>query len=233
MRSHPLSASRGTRNHKDGLTFRTRAQGSSRHVAARLAVGGMAVFTMGIAALSTAGVAGAYASSASGPYKVVSTIGLNERSAPSGASAKVGSLADGATVYIGCQAGGVPYATGGSPSSDNIWDQLTNGAFVADYWINTKVTGNFSPGIPRCGVTQVAVWNTDFSPGYVYVCGTNQANKAACTPVYSDPEGNNEYAADYWFKGSVTIWAGNGSVYVGIGCTVPAGYSSAVDTCKI
>jgi hypothetical protein len=213
--------------------FSNRTQGSSR-VAARLAVGGIAVFLMGVATLSTVGAAAADASSASGPYKVVSTTGLTERSAPSGASAKAGSLTDGTTVYIDCQAGGVPYATGGSPSSDDIWDELTNGTFVADYWINTKGIGKFSLGIPRCGIAQVSVWNSDFSQGsYVYVCGTNQENKSDCTPVYADAEGHNEYFSDYWFKGPVTIWAGNG-IYIGIsGCAVPAGYSSSVYTCEI
>jgi len=214
--------------------FRNKTQGSSRRSATRLAVSGIALFVLGSGALSIVGAAAANASSASGPYKVVSTTGLNERSAPSGSSAKVGNLADGTTVYIECQAGGVSYATGGSPSSDDIWDQLTNGAFVADYWINTKGIGNFSPGIPRCGIAQVSVWNSDFSGSYVYVCGTNQENKSDCTPVYFDPEGHSEYISDYWFRGPVTIWAGNGSVYVGIpGCTVPAGYSSSVYTCKI
>ena len=212
--------------------FSNRTQGSSR-VAARLAVGGIAVFLMGVATLSTVGAAAADASSASGPYKVVSTTGLTERSAPSGASAKAGSLTDGTTVYIDCQAGGVPYATGGSPSSDDIWDELTNGTFVADYWINTKGIGNFSSGIPRCGIAQVSVWNTDFPDGYVYVCGTNQANKSDCTPVYSDPQGQNVYIPDFWFKGSATIWAEDGPVYLGIGCTVPTGNSASVYACKI
>ena len=214
--------------------FRNGSHGSPHHARARLTVGGIALFMVGCAALSTVGVAAANASSASGPYVVTGAASLNERSAPSSASTKVGSLADQTSVYIVCQAAGVPYTTGGSPSSDDIWDELTNGAFVADYWVSTPEIGNFSPGISRCGIAQVSVWNADFSGAYVYVCGTNQASKSGCTPVYIDPEGHNEYVPDHWFKGSVTVWAGNGSVYVGIsGCAVPAGYSSSVYTCKI
>lgn len=104
-----------------------------------------------LAALIALPTAAAHA--AAGPYSVIGTgsNGLNERAAPSTSAALVGHLANGTVVYIACQVAGTPYSTGGSPASDSIWDQLTNGAYVADYWLSTPAVGTFSPGIPQCG----------------------------------------------------------------------------------
>jgi CHAP domain len=87
-----------------------------------------------------------------GPYAVVGTgsNGLNERSQPSTSATTVGDLANGTVVYLSCQTAGTAYSTGGTPSTDSIWDRLTNGAYVADYWLSTPAVGTFSPGIPRC-----------------------------------------------------------------------------------
>jgi hypothetical protein len=35
--------------------------------------------------------------------------------------------------------------------TSNIWDRLSNGSYISDWWTTTPVTGGFSPGIPRCG----------------------------------------------------------------------------------
>lgn len=87
-----------------------------------------------------------------GPFTVVGTgsNGLNERSAPTTAAALVGHQANGAQVYLLCQVLGGTYATGGSPATEAIWDKLTNGTYVADYWLTTPAVGTFSPGIARC-----------------------------------------------------------------------------------
>jgi hypothetical protein len=108
-----------------------------------------AVLTALIALATTA------AQAASGPYYVTGTgsNGLTERAAPSPSATIVGHLANGATVYINCQTSGGSYATGGTPSTDSIWDQLTNGAYVADWWTTTPAVGTFSPGIPQCNTS--------------------------------------------------------------------------------
>jgi surface antigen len=108
----------------------------------------------GAAALSLGGVLLAAApagAAAFGPYKVLATAGLNERTAPSTSAGLAGRLAYGTTVYVACQVQGAVYSTGGSPASDSIWDQLSTGPYVADYWLSTPAVGTFSPGIPRCG----------------------------------------------------------------------------------
>lgn len=206
---------------------------SPGRIVRRIAAGALALGVVGAAATTALGATAAGASSANGPYHVVSSSGLYERSAPSASSTKLGTLSNGTTVYIACQAQGISYATGGSPASDAIWDQLTNGDFVADYWVNTPGRATFSSEIPRCGIAQVAVSNVNGPGDIVQVCGTNQQNSSACTPQYDDPTGDNVYL-DYWFKGPVEILNGNGGVAVVInGCAVPAGYSSSVYTCEI
>jgi hypothetical protein len=215
------------------MTSNTTAKTAGR-IARRIATGALALGVVGGAAAAALGATAAGASTGKGPYHVVGTSGLDERSAPSASSTKLGTLSDGTTVYIACQAQGISYTTGGSPASDTIWDQLTNGDFVADYWVNTPDVGKFSPGIPRCGIAQVSVWNANGPGDVVQVCGTNQHNASNCTPQYVDPTGHNEYFFDYWFKGAVEILNGNGSVSIVInGCAVPAGYSSSVYTCEI
>jgi hypothetical protein len=207
----------------------------TRRLARKLAASALALGVVSGAAFTVFDSASAGASTGYGPYRVIGTgsDGLNERSAPSASAPRVGNLANGSTVYISCQAGGVGYSTGGTPATDGIWDQLTNGAFVADYWINTQVAGNFSRGLPRCGIAQVAIWNQNETYDVARVCGTNQSNAQECTPLFTDPLGSNIYYPDYWFKGELTVWFGNGSVEVGqSGCDVPAGYSSSIDQCN-
>jgi hypothetical protein len=87
-----------------------------------------------------------------GPFTVVGTgsNGLNERSAPTTSAPIVGHQVNGAPVYVLCQVLGGTYSTGGSPATEAIWDRLTNGTYVADYWLTTPAVGTFSPGIARC-----------------------------------------------------------------------------------
>ncbi len=142
------------------MTSNTAAKTASR-IARKIATGALALGVVGGAAAAALGATAAGASTGKGPYHVVGTSGLDERSAPSASSTKLGTLSDGTTVYIACQAQGISYTTGGSPASDTIWDQLTNGDFVADYWVGTPDVGKFSPGIPRCVIAQVSVWNAE------------------------------------------------------------------------
>jgi len=119
-----------------------------------VAVAGALVTLFGAAGTLFTSVS-AQAATTYGPYSVVGTgsNGLNERSAPSTSSSVLGNLPNGTTVYLACQTAGSSYDTGGSPATDTIWDQLSSGAYVADYWLTTPAVGTFSPGIPRCGTT--------------------------------------------------------------------------------
>jgi len=77
--------------------------------------------------------------------------GLAERTGPGfSAYPAIDWLADGTNVDIVCQTVGEP-VTGIDGSTSNVWDHLTNGDYVSDYYVNTPGTlGAFSPPIPRC-----------------------------------------------------------------------------------
>src|SRR2546429_3963274 len=105
----------------------------------------------GLAAVTLAAVgcavAGASPASADAIYRVYGTggIGLTIRSAPTTSSARVGGLPEGASVSIHCQ------TTGTNINGSAIWDQLSSGGYVSDWYINTPNVGTFSPGIGQCG----------------------------------------------------------------------------------
>jgi hypothetical protein len=79
--------------------------------------------------------------------------GLHVRKGPGYSHyASVGLLHDGEKVRIVCQAVGEP-VSGLNGTSSDVWDRLTDGHWVADYYVDTPgVEGAFSPPIPRCGV---------------------------------------------------------------------------------
>jgi hypothetical protein len=80
----------------------------------------------------------------------VGSCALAEWSGPGIAGSEaVGAAYEGQTVAIVCQ------VTGQSVSGPNgvtsaIWDRLSNGAFVSDFYINTPRVGAYSPHIPQC-----------------------------------------------------------------------------------
>jgi surface antigen len=59
----------------------------------------------------------------------------------------VGSLPYHSTIYISCQ------TTGSAVGASVIWDELTNGAYVSDYWTNTPGQNTWTPAIPQCGTS--------------------------------------------------------------------------------
>jgi hypothetical protein len=61
----------------------------------------------------------------------------------------VGRLREGEMTEIICQARGGRVPARG-PGGSKIWDKLTDGNYVTDYYIETPGLGRFTPGIPRC-----------------------------------------------------------------------------------
>ncbi|WBB69968.1 N-acetylmuramoyl-L-alanine amidase [Micromonospora sp. WMMD812] len=72
---------------------------------------------------------------------------LNVRSGPGTGHPVVGTVADGATVSIYCQAAGTtvtgPYGT------SNVWNRIGTSRWVADAYVSTGHDG-YIPGVPRC-----------------------------------------------------------------------------------
>ncbi len=82
-----------------------------------------------------------------GPYLTIASPALNERSAPRLSAAVTGSLAYRSAISISCQ------ASGSLVGRSTVWDRLTSGAYVSDYWVSTPGYDTWTPGIPRCGST--------------------------------------------------------------------------------
>jgi hypothetical protein len=75
--------------------------------------------------------------------------GLKLRTGPGySAFAAVGSLPEGAEADVTCQAMGQTVSNGYASSA--VWDRLTSGAWVTDFYLDTPNIGAFSPPIPQC-----------------------------------------------------------------------------------
>jgi surface antigen len=77
------------------------------------------------------------------PYRTTSVV--RQRSGPGTGYRTVGILPAGQRIMIVCQvrSGSVINGTG-------IWDRLSNGSYVTDYYTTTPAFNRFSPGLPRC-----------------------------------------------------------------------------------
>ena len=91
----------------------------------------------------------AQTTSSSQPYHVVlagqgpgGTVA--EYSGPSSNYSEIGTLPMRSIIHISCQ------ISGGAVRSTKVWDQLTNGNYVSDYYIDTPAVNGFTSGIPRC-----------------------------------------------------------------------------------
>lgn len=113
-----------------------------------------------LASAASAGASAVSASAAAHPashaYRVYHACanggcGLHERTGPGYSHYRsVGLLYDGHRVNIVCQGVGQP-VSGLNGTSSDVWDKLTNGRWVADYYVDTPgMDGAFSPPIPRC-----------------------------------------------------------------------------------
>jgi murein DD-endopeptidase MepM/ murein hydrolase activator NlpD len=72
---------------------------------------------------------------------------LTVRSGPGTGYSSVGSVADGATVTIYCQATGTSVT--GTYGTSTIWDRIGTGRFISDAYVYTGYDG-FIPGVARC-----------------------------------------------------------------------------------
>ncbi|MCW2980901.1 MAG: hypothetical protein JWO14_2628 [Solirubrobacterales bacterium] len=74
---------------------------------------------------------------------------LHLRSGPGfSAYPQVGEVPEGGEVDIACQSHGQPVI--GPLGPTEIWDELTDGKWASDYYVDTPVLAAFSPPIPRC-----------------------------------------------------------------------------------
>ena len=77
-------------------------------------------------------------------YKVASPAGLNARTGPAKSYRIVKTYPPHATVQVVCQ------APGSAIFSTDVWDKLSNGSYVSDYYLNTPSKTGYSVPLPRC-----------------------------------------------------------------------------------
>jgi uncharacterized protein YraI len=77
-------------------------------------------------------------------YQVTSLANLNGRSGPKTSSPIVQAYAPGATVGVVCQTAGTKIGT------TSVWNKLTDGNYVSDYYVSTPSNTSYSAPLPRC-----------------------------------------------------------------------------------
>jgi hypothetical protein len=77
------------------------------------------------------------------PYRVTDM--LRQRSGPGTNFATVGYLQNGQQIMITCQT-----RSGSAINGTSIWDRLSDGSYVTDYYTTTPAFNNFTPGLPHC-----------------------------------------------------------------------------------
>jgi uncharacterized protein YraI len=99
-------------------------------------------------------------------YRVTSSTALNARSGPSTSYPVVATYNPGATIGVMCQIQSQKVGT--TP----VWDRLTNGAWVSDYYMSTPSKTTYSAPLQRCAypgqVTSSTPLNTRAGPGTSY-----------------------------------------------------------------
>jgi uncharacterized protein YraI len=80
-------------------------------------------------------------------YNVTGTggVGLNARSGPGTGHSIIRKLPEGAAIDIVCQ------TQGDNVRGSTIWDKLSDGSYISDFYTTTPVYAAYSPGIPVCG----------------------------------------------------------------------------------
>lgn len=92
------------------------------------------------------------AEAVTGYHVVVGSAGLNAHNGPGTGYASVGGLSNGQAIDISCQTKGTLVGVGLPGTPTDVWDRLTNGWYITDYYTSTPgLGGSYTPGIPQCG----------------------------------------------------------------------------------
>jgi len=128
-------------------------------------------------------------------YTVTSGTPLNARTGPSTAYPVAHTYSPGAGLNVACQSPGQVVGT------TNVWDRLTNGSWVTDYYMSTPSNTTFSSPLPRCY--------------YPYqVLPTSGVNKRATPSSSGTITGNLPYGSLAWMYcqragskvGTTSVW---------------------------
>jgi uncharacterized protein YraI len=100
------------------------------------------------------------------PYRATSAGRLNARSGPATSYPIVTKYSSGASLSVMCQ------GSGEKVGSTRVWDRLTNGAWVADYYVSTPSKTTYSAPLQKCTypgqVTSSSTLRARTGPGTSY-----------------------------------------------------------------
>jgi uncharacterized protein YraI len=103
-------------------------------------------------------------------YQITSLASLNGRSGPKTSTPIMQTYAPAATVGVVCQTAGTKIGT------TSVWDKLTDGNYVSDYYVSTPSNTTYSAPLPRCTYpfqVTIPTLNKRTGPGSSYaVSGT-------------------------------------------------------------
>ncbi|MEU4499018.1 glycoside hydrolase domain-containing protein [Streptomyces sp. NPDC023998] len=141
-------------------------------------------------------------------HTVTSSTTLNARTGPSTVYPVAKSYAPGAALKVVCQ------APGSTVGTTRVWDKLSDGTYVTDYYVSTPSNTNYSAPLPRCTypyqTTAASGLAEHTGPGTSYpVAGTSPngslawvycqrpGSKVGTTSVW-DRMDNGRYVSDYY-----------------------------------
>jgi uncharacterized protein YraI len=130
-------------------------------------------------------------------YKVTSKTPLNARKGPSAGYAVVTSFAPGKALSVVCQTSGQKVGT------TSVWDRLTTGAWVSDYYMSTPSSTGFTSQLPRCtysGQVTTASLNARTGPGASYSTTGNPLPRGALAYVMCQKAGSKVGTTSVWNK---------------------------------
>jgi uncharacterized protein YraI len=103
-------------------------------------------------------------------YQITSSANLNGRSGPKTSTPVVTTHPPGATVTVVCQTPGTKIGT------TSVWNKLTDGNYVSDYYVSTPSNTGYSAPLPRCAYpfqVTIPTLNKRIGPGPSYaITGT-------------------------------------------------------------
>jgi hypothetical protein len=131
---------------------------------------------------------------------------LSARSGPSTSYSVIRTIPSGSTVQVVCQRPGLKVHT------TSVWDKLTDGTYVTDYYVSTPSNTGYSAPLPRCVYPYQAVTalNERTGPGTSYgITGTlpsgalawvrcQTTGSAAGTTTVWDRLDDGNYVSDYY-----------------------------------
>jgi uncharacterized protein YraI len=130
-------------------------------------------------------------------YRVTSTTPLRARSGPSTSYSVVTTYNPGATLSVVCQAAGQKVGT------TAVWNRLTNGGWVSDYYVSTPSNTGFTSTVPRCvypGQVTADSLNARTGPGSSYAITGSPLPRGSLAYVMCQKAGSKVGTTSVWNK---------------------------------